>query len=594
MKRTLSFILALIILALTAVGCADKTPSANEQGKTAEGEDNTVSAVQTTDDAEQPADNTTDNTVDNSADNGQPQQTVSDESGIPPLVKPWESAPLNGGYISEAAEAIVTVAESYLARKMWLQYECTNIYETLPGTSRVRRTQQYLNTPEDCTSQNIGYTMCSFFAYDVLYQAFGIDMKTSSGFAGATDMQVFHYTITGKETDLEKRRIEQRFLDTLQQGDIIVNKHRVSSGHVLIYIGDGMIIDSAYFGSQGGGNYDLSANKDLIEKNGSVRYREVMSFFETDNYYYFWGEKLWAIVRPSLKYELNITEQTQNRVKNLKNIYVEKLSSHTVGQSVDIGEEITFTINIRNDRDSAATLQVEADVPQYTEFVSGAQAPTDGKLMWEVTVEPGKQQSVVYTVRVLDDPALYGKYISGEGSTVGGVNVRCRDMYIGKHLSSQQTVSIRTSLHNTSQITERYMDMAKIIYNNAGLELNLPETGELLDSLFVKSPASDKHYILNQDSPYYDMIVPTMYGGYYCCEEYDIGRTADVYGCKLYTGDILVAREGDNLYAYIFVEDNKVLSLKTGNTLYALKGRDQLLTLIGRDVFAVLRPSMAQ
>lgn len=577
MKKILSFAMAMLMLIALFAGCAEykKPPTDKEQLQQ---------------DAE--LDSNPDDT-DIVPEGGSDDIADALDDGIPELVKPWEIDPLNGTYISPEAEAIVTVAESYLARRTWLQYECTNIYETLPGTGRVRRTQQFVNTPEDCTSQNIGYTMCSFFVYDVFYQAFDVDIRRSAGLAGSTDMQVFRYTITDKETEEEKRNIEQRFLDSLQQGDIIVNKHRVSSGHALIYIGDGMIIDSAYFGSQGGGNYDLSANKDLIEINGSVRYREVMSFFEEDNYYYFWGEAMWAIVRPSLKYDLVINEQTQNRIENLKNIYVEKLSSHTVGQSVDIGEEIVFTINIRNDRTQTATLDVEANIPENTEYVWGSVLGTDGKLRWSVTVAPGDTAVAEYKVRVKDDASLYGTYISGEGSAVGGVNVRCRDMYVGRHLSAQQTRDLRISLYNTGDIQERYMDMAKVIYRNAGIEIDLPETGELLDSLFKVSDKSSKHYVLNEDSPYIDMIVPTMYGGYYCCEEYTKDRTADVYSCKLYPGDILVTREKDKLYAYIYVEENRVLSLKTGNMLYSIEARNQMLSLIGRDVFAVLRPSMA-
>ena len=236
MKRTLSLILALIILALTAVGCADQTPAANEQGKTAAGEDNTVSALQTTDNTEQPADNTADNT----ADNDQPQQTVSDDSGIPPLVKPWESAPLNGGYISEAAEAIVTVAEAYLAREIWLQYDNKHYPASGEGTYQQYRPQYHENSPEDCTSQYTGYTNCSAFTYDVYWEALGLDIKcpdTRSLMEDGTDMHVFTYYITGKETEEERHEIGQRFINTVQQGDIIVCRHPAPStgGHALIY-----------------------------------------------------------------------------------------------------------------------------------------------------------------------------------------------------------------------------------------------------------------------------------------------------------------------------------------------------------------------
>ena len=528
-----------------------------------------------------------------------PQLPAADD-GIPELVKPWDLNPLNGSFISPEAEALVTVSKAYLARGIWLQYDCSRLMEDVSGVTKVTRPQYHTNSPEDCTSQNTGYTNCSAFTYDVFWETFGLDIKASgtNALRDAVDMHVFTYYITGNETPYERRLVEQNFLNSLQQGDIITCDHPApGGGHALMYIGDGMMIDSAYFSSKGGGNYNHSTNHDHTEVNGSVRTREVMSFFEEDNYYYFWDEACWSVVRPLKKYtDAKITFKTQARVKNLKDIYVEKLSSHTVGQTADIGEEITFTFYIRNDRGSEAALKLTAQVPVGTEYVSGGSSLVGRSIKFDdVTIPAGKDVQVSYTVRVNNDPALYGTVISGAGSAVGGVDVRCRDIYVGKHLSQSDMDIIGALGTNSAVMSHRGMQLARVIYVAAGVNVQIPDAAEALDSLFVQYKET-KHHTLNTDSEYIGMVAPTMYGGYRCLtsELFDKTRTYGIFGNQIYPGDILIAREKTTVYAYMHLGENKLLDLSSGKPLYNLDARETLLSLLGRDVFAVLRPSQMQ
>ncbi len=586
MKKLLSIILALSLALAILAGCGEpkKAPPADKDVLQDDG-------AQTPSADSKPADP-------KPAD-PEPQAPVADD-GIPELVKPWDLNPLNGSFISPEAEALVTVSKAYLARGIWLQYDCSRLMEDVSGVTKVTRPQYHTNSPEDCTSQNTGYTNCSAFTYDVFWETFGLDIKASgtNALRDAVDMHVFTYYITGNETPYERRLVEQNFLNSLQQGDIITCDHPApGGGHALMYIGDGMMIDSAYFSSKGGGNYNHSTNHDHTEVNGSVRTREVMSFFEEDNYYYFWDEASWAIVRPLKKYtDAKITFKTQARVKNLKDIYVEKLSSHTVGQTVDIGEEITFTFYIRNDRGSEAALKLTAQVPVGTEYVSGGSSLVGRSIRFDdVTIPAGKDVQVSYTVRVNNDPDLYGTVISGAGSAVGGVDVRCRDIYVGKHLSQSDMDIIGALGTNSAVMSHRGMQLARAIYGAAGVNVQIPDAAEALDSLFVQYKET-KHHTLNTDSEYIDMVVPTMYGGYRCITSdlFDKTRTYGIFGNQIYPGDILIAREKTTVYAYMHLGENKLLDLSSGKPLYNLDARETLLSLIGRDVFAVLRPSQIQ
>ena len=58
--------------------------------------------------------------------------------------------------------------------------------------------------------------------------------------------------------------------------------------------------------------------------------------------------------------------------------------------------------------------------------------------------------------------------------------------------------------------------------------------------------------------------------------------------------DLLVAREKTKTYAYLKLDGNRMVDLSSGKILYGADAKETLLSLIGRDVFAVLRPSAAQ
>ncbi|MBQ2866221.1 MAG: DUF11 domain-containing protein [Clostridia bacterium] len=589
MKKLLAILLMLAVLAWVFAACGDSSQA--DAQKTSQDTD-TAKDSETQDD-------TTDPEATEQPDTADPDPSAGEQKTHPSGFDiPWENNPLNGSYISPEAEAIVTVAEAYLARKVWLQYDNKHYPASGEGSYQQYRPQYHENSPEDCTSQYIGYTNCSAFTYDVYWEALGLDIEcpdTQSLMEKGTDMHVFTYYITGKETEEERFEIGQRFINTVQQGDIIVCRHPKSGGHALIYIGDGMMIDSAYFGSRGGGNYDYVNNRDRLEVNGSVRYREILSFFEEDNYYWFWDEKCWAIVRPLDKYtDAKPTQKTLNRMENLKNIYVEKLSSHALGQSADLGEEITFSFCIRNDRTTDATLDITDKVPENTTYVSGGDTVTGRALKWTVTVPAGESVTVSYTVRVKDDPALYGGgYVYGEDATVGGVAVRCRKVYIGKHLTSAQSASLMAESGKLSSYTERGMELANALYKNAGIDISLPSVEDIFDQILAPSNQVEGQYRVLREGEYFEMLIPTLYGGSFVRNSplYDSERTRGAKSYQLYIGDIMIGEEKGTYYAYMYAGAGRVIDLMSGKALANASANDAIISGQGMYRFLFIRPS---
>lgn len=536
-------------------------------------------------------------TDDNTAISVQDGQTENGEtdSGLHPsgLIMPWIKDPLNGSFISPQAEAVVTVAEAYFNRSVWLQYD--NKYSA--GGNQMYRLQYRENSPEDLTSQHTGYTNCSHFVYDVYYEALGVDighLTTKSLSENAVDMQVFFHKVTDRETEEQKLSIAQQFLDTLQQGDIIVCRHRDDGGHAMLYIGDGMMTESLYYGAQGGGDYDYDNNRDRIEVQGTVAHREVMIFFDKTNYNYFWKEKSWAIVRPLDKYSgAEIPQNTRNRIKNLKDIYVEKTSTHPVGRTADLGEDITYSFHLRSMRDEPAVIDIADRLPENTTYISGCDNAEGDTLSWKVTVPAGGSVTVSYTVRVNNDPDLYNDgYIESEDATVGGVRVRTQKVFIGRHLTDIQQGALSSQTSNMSAYTQRGMELANILYKNAGIDAELLSLEEMLTQVFEQKGALDAYKLVKQGK-YQEMVIPSFYGGrqVYTSSHYARERTRGVKEYQLYIGDIMIGSEYDKNYAYMYAGRGRIIDLLSGKSLAGTDVQDILMSGWGMEMFAFIRPA---
>ena len=234
---------------------------------------------------------------------------------------------------SYEVEALIEVAKAYIARTIANQYE--DSFKTafderwfIPNKESAGDLSVY--SPESATSQNTYYASCSPFMKDLFWQAWGVNLTDTGSWTAAeiakdSKYSLWSYVPTKVEIEEEKEKIKTEFLSTLIPGDVIALCHKGPSGHILLYIGNGWAIHCTCHYSTGGGNYDHGVNSAKIEVDGSVEYIDLNTFFEEDNYYYFWEKEIWSILRPSdyIK-DIKITEQTKLRMDNLRDIYVEK------------------------------------------------------------------------------------------------------------------------------------------------------------------------------------------------------------------------------------------------------------------------------
>ena len=494
-------------------------------------------------------------------------------------------------YDTIVQEAVATVAEAYFARRTYIQYEDNPLIKS-GGQLRADR---HKYSPEDATSQFTTYSNCATFTFDVYKEALDLDIVawTCSRLQAAKDMHVL--TSESKLTTTEEKdEWRQKITDLLQPGDI-VSYLKDNWGHAMLYIGHDEVIHCSSNGGVGG-SYNMATNTEVLDPAGGI-YRVNVSEILTGKHALVDMDKF-CIVRPTLRHpDAQPTEKTLNRIENLKDIYVEKISSHAVGMTAAQGDEVTFTFVLKNSRKSEATVVINDTVPTNTTYVSGADSVDGNTLKWTVNIPVGGKTQVSYTVKVNDNAKTGDKIAST--AYVGGVDVRCRDIYVGGSLTAAEQQKIFDEAAKISGDSVTGTALAKKIYSAAGIACDIGTEQEIISSIFKSTSRAAGHFELNTGSPYMKMLAPTMYGGYlvYVNEGlYDGNRTKAPMITQLMAGDIIVCKEGATYNVWLFVGQNKAMSLNKGKVgvLDLIGTRDALFSTIGHDQFVIVRPAMAK
>ena len=528
-------------------------------------------------------------------------------------------------------QALVDTAYQYLLRGLRLQYDDDGI-----GNSTYRW-QIGAYQLEDYTKQNWRYINCAGFTYDIYYTALGYNLgsryttkalmnnfnKGSSKadrYAAVNDVYPFYHewdaSINADEA--QKAAIEKQFMDTLQVGDlVVVTRGSLNSyGHVMMYIGNGMLAHSS--GS--------SRSSDTENYEATIRYMSVSYYlFNSASSNYLFREDLASgtvyqtcIVRPLEECgNLAIPTNTQNRQNNLMGIISEKLSTHPEGLTVNKNGEITYTFRLQNVDNYAKTVTITDIVPANSTLVVADGATIDGNnLSWNVTVGANETKEVYYTVKATGE---IGSYIEGNDATIGGVRHTCPKTLIGNTLTAEQQQAILEAVEYYKANKPTDVDVIgsiNAIYEYAGLEApfvdgenGTPELLTVRDSLFIASTSNSSLFQLNEECAWYNMVVPTMYGGsklYTKCS-YSSNPKVQSDLCRLpreqslVIGDVIFARFSDSsgkpsygIYMYVGGEHCINISASTGvlsvDSRYTHNRLQRLLS--AGTYYAILRPSM--
>lgn len=491
--------------------------------------------------------------------------------------------------MTDLQKAVVITAESYWYRGYRIQYDqksMTALNSTEIGS--VGRRSTGLKTPEDYTSQNLGYLDCSSFVYDVYKFALGMSITDGSRNTKGYCTSSIHTILseTPEEGGFDKLSAEElsakekEFTDTLQPGDIIVYRSAGNtSGHAMLYVGNNMMLHSS------GKDY-IYGKGEQTENDGTVRYDSISDLLTPGNKRYLFNKHKYVILRPLNNFKGEIPAETVQRMDLMRCIIAEKHASHIHGKTVNPGDTMTFTFRLTNCSNLDKTLTVTDTLPEHTTYISGADNVKENTLSWTVSIPSGEATEVSYSVKV-DDTAPLGEYITSHGN-VSGIAVNCPGIKIAKTLSDTQQQAVSDALAQLKNGALRGIELANAVYEQAcgNAAITAPDVSTLWAGLTDTYSGND--YTLNTALPYANMVAPNLYGGRHMGEldpnsEMAVKRTRYVNTAALITGDIVLS--DDTLYLF---NGNELVNLHTAES----QDPTYLGYLLSVDRFVVLRPSM--
>ena len=502
-------------------------------------------------------------------------------------------------------QAIRAMAYAYYQKGPLVQYDQT--WTSRQNNDFPLRAARWDNTalPELATSQNTKYTDCSKFQNCVYYNTFGYELPAESteDMLNYPELQVFYYEPTGTETDEEEKAICDTVTNMLQVGDLI--NYRMlddSNGHIMLYIGDGMLIHASGSGA-GGGDYNYTADAasgaaaktDTKEPTGTVLQNSVKMLTTYTESRYLLAQLKFGVLRPMKDLtEKDITQDAYCRAAFMQGIVSEITSDYPTGRTVEPGGTIHYTLTMQNLDSVTRSVHVELAAAEHTRLAG------DGKGQ-DLTIASGATETVEFEVTV-DENTELGSEIAGPAVKANGMTIAALGHAVNRNLSADVSGRFASVDYTASGATDGF-SMVQYAYRQAtGSELPFHSATEMMWTLFERDDYNNLALALRENSVARKMLVNTLYGGMRVknCGDKPGSRAAYITGANLQPGDVLLVNEN-------IAENAITLYLCTAsyNLLYwdpAYGGATLLRTgymapvmeaLLGQEAYAVLRPSFA-
>lgn len=549
------------------------------------------------------------------------------------------------GY-TDVEKALIVTAESYLLRGDRFQY-------TDDQTSKdTFRWQSATRQPEDCTTDQYGYSNCAAFVYDVHWATLGLKAtgnskslnvtKNNAAFAKkywnmetgtSSAKSVVFYAEPMKKVgdkyeatldDAGKAALKEKIVNLLRPGDIINIRRTTGSGHAMLYVGNGTIIHSA------GSNYSTKNHTDTHE--ATARFRMVEDLFDPAVYAEtscIYNLESVSILRLQHQSKQGVTENAANRVANMQGIIAEKISSTAMGKTINCGDEVTFSFYIFNTTDEDKQIPIRDEVAPAATFVSATDGGTctDGVIAWDLTVPADSRICVSYTVKANENLNNFVK-LDGAKATIGGVVHKCYDTVVGNTLTTDEQTKLQNAVNTVKETDVSKLtapEIASLIYETAFGTANIfgdkvKTFSQLLDGegephvgVFLNSSGSTNLPTLSlsdiNKSPACLMVAPGLIGGakvsgnsatspfYRYQDLVDTPLRSRYFWEKdLVVGDLFLMKSADKECLYIYTGNNTFVSLDPADN-FATESVSKVFEGAPNNQIwmytAVLRPSLA-
>ena len=461
--------------------------------------------------------------------------------------------------LSDVRRAIQEVAMAYYRDGMDVQYESS------------RRTTWW--SPEQITSQNASYTVCSGFTQSVYHEAMGLYLPTSTNqmvkygqlfYGDPEHPDIVFYTddiLERTATPEARADILRELLEFLQVGDVVVYYRNSRSGHALmiydfVYDDAGNRVNAVVLNSRA--NFDKSTNKIstglswndeppneqtgvdegtikrttldvLLENMGSPNLpaqhmtvlRPTALGDSTYNKIEGSGTDWDSMTVTSEVAEYALTDSSRQRLQ-YPGIEIEKTVDVFHGNTVEPGGVLTYTIEITNCGSEAyGDLTVTENIPD-TVAPLGREA-TDA-LSWTVEgLAPGQTETISYSVQVRRSNQLLGKEIVSTGTVAGIPSCEIRNP-VAYSLTPAQQALIKSAYDDLKDIYSGTELIDQVYAKATGQKLKLSDL--VLGAQYPSDSDSAEVRKINEACvPYFsredvNSLINTYYG--YTCRKIEL------------------------------------------------------------------------
>ena len=497
-------------------------------------------------------------------------------------------------------EALLAMAEAYFLRGEWLQYDQLSMDRVV----RVSPRRESFMPPEAASPSRRLHLDCSSFVWALYYATFGhmLEADLTWQMTELLRPEVFYCEPTHRETPACLRELRDRIAGLLRPGDVITYFRTTGTGHTMLYMGNGSIINCSGYGvmsdydyDAGHGNYKkghgaiyIEDLKTLLEGSGAG---DTLAMGESGpvrippNYRnYLFADEIhrFSVHRP-LDLVGDPLPDARKRIRETRGLVCTAEPQIPAGRTAGIGTPVRYRVTVTN-RSGTSGREVEIRFGGETKRFS-LSAGESAEAEFNLSGEEGQ--------------------VLAPGVTVNGMKVFCRETRCGRVLTAEEAAAVCTAV--TKALTESPNgETAAAAALEACESLGAKLRGDcrsLLTRLFFRHDALSGDVLSRRPAdPCRDGAAYGLYGGRGVVSPASgstaTDRTRDLRLSALMPGDIIITAD-DALFrscrSFCYTGQAVTGVFEPGGEAEARSGEAAehfIGSLFGSFVFAVLRPSL--
>lgn len=497
-------------------------------------------------------------------------------------------------------EALLAMAEAYFLRGEWLQYDQLSMDRIV----RISPRRESFAPPEAASPSRRLHLDCSSFVWALYFMTFGhmLEADLTWHMTNLLRPEVFYYEPTHKETPETIAELKSRIAGLLQPGDVITYFRTTGTGHTMLYLGNGSIINCSGYGIMS--DYDYSGCHGNYKKgHGAIYIEDLKTLLE--------GSDARDTVAMGEDGPVNLAPNYRNY------LFADTIHRFSVHRPLDVvGDPLPDALKrVRETQGLVCT--AEPELP------AGCTAGSGDQVKYRVTVSNESEisgrsieirfneEAKIFFVNAHETAAAEFVLSGSDGEilspcvTLNGMNVFCRQVHCGRILTSDEAEQI------SAAVVRAVMESAKgetavaagfEAYGKLGAKLH-GDCRTVITRLFFRHDAlSGDVFSRRTTDPHTDGAAYGLYGGKGVISPASgysfTDRTRDLRLSALMPGDVIITSDNAlfNCCRSFYYTGKSVVGV------FGCSGEPEersgeaaerfVESLFGCYIFAVLRPSL--